>query len=159
MACVFCEKCAQCITCGKCLCEKKHCTLEKPVEILPKDITDSFYSVDIVDSFNCNIYLGLKYRYDGVVSSFEEAEEFIQTWVNDIGWCVSVTRTEYIYKNGREPGLIIGIINYPRFPVTPTKTKQMALELAEKLMYRFKQFRVTVACPKDTIMLSNQDLV
>jgi hypothetical protein len=158
-SCYNCVSCGQCVPCDQCLCNtKKHCSLEKPIEILPEE-KGYHVGVDIVDSFNCTIYLGLKRRYDGKISTFDEAEIFIQNWIDNISWCVTVTRTEYMYKNGREPGLIIGFINYPRFPATPTRIKQLALELAEKLMLKFEQFRVTVACPSDTIMLSNRDLV
>ena len=55
--------------------------------------------------------------------------DVIQSYVDDVGLCVSVTSTDYRYTNGLEPGFRIGFRNYPRFPSTPLDL----LEHAEKL--------------------------
>jgi hypothetical protein len=115
--------------------------------------------ITIEPTYNATIYVGLKRRYDGRVTSFEDAEKLIQEWVDNISYCVSVTRTKYIYKNGNEPGLIVGLINYPRFPQTSSQIRSYALDLAELMMKSFEQFRVTIVTNDETCMLSNGDLV
>lgn len=113
--------------------------------------------IQTVRTYNASIYAGLKIRGDGAIFSFEEAERLIQSWVNEISYCVSVTQTKYIYKGGNEPGLIVGFITYPRFPDPPERIKKLALELAEKIMLAFRQYRVSVVFPDETVMLSNPD--
>lgn len=106
-------------------------------------------------TYNATIYVGLKNRDDDTVVSFEDAETLIQTWVDVLSYCVSVTQTKYLYKGGNEPGLIVGIITYPRFPDPPERIRKLALDLANKMMIGFRQYRVSVVFPEETIMLSN----
>ena len=49
------------------------------------------------------------------------------------GLCVTVTPTTYVYTNGQEEGVIVGLINYPRFPAEPGAIYATANALAEKL--------------------------
>ena len=73
-------------------------------------------NLKIVPTFTATIYIGLKHHYSGDEMQIQIVEDFIQNWVNKIGMCVSVTKTHFLYSNGNEYGLIIGFINYPRFP-------------------------------------------
>jgi hypothetical protein len=109
-----------------------------------------------VPTYIATIYVGLKYQYDGDVMPFEEAERVIQEWVDKIGMCVTVTRTNYIYTKGNEPGLIIGFINYPRFPSTPEEIQFKALDLAQILLKEYKQMQLSIVFPEETIMISNK---
>jgi len=64
-----------------------------------------------------------------------------------------VTRTRYIYVDGSEPGIIVGLINYPRFPSTPEQIREKALAIGEMLRTAMGQNRVTVQFPDETVML------
>jgi hypothetical protein len=75
--------------------------------------------------------------------------------VDTVGLCVTVTDTLFVYVHGSEPGLIVGLINYPRFPDTPEGIEGKALALAESLMRVCRQIRVSVVFPDKTVMLEN----
>lgn len=112
-----------------------------------------------VETYTATIYCGLKRMSTGDVISFEEVEGIIRNWVDKNDMCVSVTRTDYIYSgNEKEPGVIVGIINYPRFPkfpASPSNIKFYALELAQTLLKNCHQMQMSIVFPDETIMLSN----
>lgn len=112
-----------------------------------------------VETYNATIYCGLKHGYDGMIMPFEVVEGIIQDWVDKVGQCVTCTRTDYIYTKGREPGVIVGFINYPRFPSTPEEIKLRALDLSQILLRECHQMRLSIVFPDETIMLSNMDEV
>jgi hypothetical protein len=105
-----------------------------------------------ISTFIANIYVGLK--ENSTLHSIEEVKLIVQNYVNNIGWCVTITPTEYYYTDGNEPGVIIGVINYPRFPKTIEILKTQTLELATILRTLLYQKRVSVIFPQETIMLS-----
>lgn len=107
-----------------------------------------------VPTFTATIYVGLKERATGIV--WDESRDKIQAYVDAVGLCVTHTRTEFIYVNGKEPGFIVGLINYPRFPSSPESIKAHALAIAEMLMKACKQMKVSVVMPTETIMLSEE---
>jgi hypothetical protein len=112
-----------------------------------------------VPTFTATIYVGLKNaetkNYD--VYPFQ-AKKICQDEC-DKGWCLTFEKTEYLYKNGSEEGIKVGIIQYPRFPYEIEEIKNRTLELAKNLLLGLNQCRVTVVFPDETIMLSNEDLI
>lgn len=81
----------------------------------------------------------------------------IQHYVDSVGLCVTVTDTTFVYGDGSEPGLAVGVINYPRFPASPEAIEGKAMVLAEILMRSCRQWRVSVVFPDHTVMLENPD--
>jgi hypothetical protein len=63
------------------------------------------------------------------------------------------THTSFIYTRGKEPGVAITLINYPRYPTSQEKIREQALELAQLLMDKFHQRRVSVVMTDETVML------
>ena len=102
--------------------------------------------IKLVDTFSINIFLGLREGYTETIHSKQEVEYFIQKYVDVEKLCVTVTETKFIYVNGNEPGLIIGLINYPRFPSDFLTLKDRALDLGEKLRIFCNQERVSLVC-------------
>ena len=76
----------------------------------------------------------------------------------EIGFCVTVTPTEYIYTGGAETGAIVGIINYARFPKEHEEIRIRAHELANDLMTACSQKSCSLVFPEDTAMLNNPKL-
>ena len=99
--------------------------------------------MDQIDSYTVDIYVGLKEHYDGRQDSIEALLAFIQP-ICDEGLCVSIFPCHYIYKNGNEQGAMIRLINYPRFPSTPSAILAKAIDIATKLKRHFQQYRITV---------------
>jgi hypothetical protein len=79
--------------------------------------------------------------------------EVCANYVDSVGLCVTVSDTQYIYTNGNEDGVVVGLINYPRFPQKPAVIRRRALALAAILKKRMKQRRVTVEFPDETVLL------
>lgn len=113
----------------------------------------------ILKSYNVQIWSGLKETYnDENIHTLNDVRSICDDWVNDIKDCVSITPTEYRYVNGSEPGVIVGYIQYPRFPRSEKEIKDRALKLAERLMIGLNQYRVTVVTPTESIMLENNNV-
>jgi hypothetical protein len=122
----------------------------------------------IIDNYEAKIWLGLRSGYTETYFQKAEVAEEISKWCTEKGQCVTVTPTEFFYvKNdetgtGREPGLIIGFINYPRYPLSQAEIHNRARELGTLLMKKFNQYRVSItfypSMPGGTVMLENEEL-
>lgn len=111
-----------------------------------------------VENFSAQIYVGLQVHDRSELFSVSAVEQICQDYCDSHGFCVTVTPTKYIYKDGWEQGAIVGVINYPRFPSTKDELKKNCFELATELMLRLKQYRVTIDFKDETVMLSNPKL-
>lgn len=60
------------------------------------------------------------------------------------GLCVTVGPTTYIYTGGEEIGVVIGLIQYPRFVKTEKEIWDRAVGLAMDLLSDMKQHSVLV---------------
>lgn len=107
------------------------------------------------NTFEVKIYVGARVGYTEEVLSRHIVDEICQEYCDEVGLCVTVTDTKYIYTKGNEPGYIIGLINYPRFPKSPPEIVYHAGILAEKLMINMRQKRVTIVTPSETFLLEN----
>lgn len=79
-----------------------------------------------------------------------DANWAIREFCDKVGLCVTVTETDYIYTGGHEKGLIIGLINYPRFPLSPADLVNVAEYLAEHLMFVLDQKSFSIQYPQCT---------
>ncbi len=108
--------------------------------------------------FNVQVWCGLKERDTNIVHTLEEAKAICQNFVDDVGECVSVTPTEFIYTNGNENGFVVGFIQYPRFPRKKKEIKSRAIQLAALLMLKLNQYKVTITTQHKSYMLENNTL-
>ena len=111
----------------------------------------------VVPTWQAQLFLGLRAGYSDVIFSVDEVYRICQEYVDRIGWCVTVTPTKFIYKGGHEPGVIIGVIDYPRFPNNHNILRERIIELAKSLLAELGQFRVSIVFPDETIMLEKED--
>jgi len=109
------------------------------------------------DTFTANIYLGLQHGYSGGYSSVEEVRAWLQNYCNKVKLGVTLTPTEFIYVDGGEPGIIIGLIKYPRFPKWTSEIKEEAIKIAQGLMKLCHQERISIVFSDETIMLEKED--
>ena len=107
-----------------------------------------------VPTFTATIYVGLRHHYSSEITDRAAAIDAIQKYVDAVGLCVTVTDTRYVYTDGHEPGLAIGLINYPRFPSSPEQIKDHSIAIAEMLLKTCKQLKVTVVMPDETVMVT-----
>lgn len=75
----------------------------------------------------------------------------------EVGLCVTITPTNYIYTGGEESGVEIGLINYPRFPSTKDVLLSKAKELGERLMLACHQWSFLVMTPDETIFSTRRE--
>ena len=66
--------------------------------------------------------------------SLEQVKQICREYCKEVGLCVTVTPTLFIYTGGEETGVEVGLRNYPRFPTNSTKLMGTASALAEKLL-------------------------
>jgi hypothetical protein len=89
-----------------------------------------------------------------VAGDVSEAREICRAFCDEEGLCVTVTPTTYVYTDGEEAGVIVGLINYPRFPSEPSDIVTAAKLLALELMHKLGQESVTVQTPDETCWFS-----
>lgn len=77
-------------------------------------------------------------------------------YCSDVGLCVTVTPTDYVYSHGEESGAIIGLINYPKFPSTPDEINKKAHELAITILNKTHHGSYTIQAPYKTIWFSRK---
>jgi hypothetical protein len=90
-----------------------------------------------------------------VAGDYDKARAICQDHCDAVGLCVTVTRTTYVYTGGEEEGVIVGLINYPRFPQTVLRLiEKEADELSRKLVEGLHQHSCTIQTPERTTWFS-----
>lgn len=107
-------------------------------------------------TYTATIYVGMQEGYDGPTHFPYEAIDVCKSYCDEVGYAVTVTPTYFVYKSGQEPGAIVGLINYPRFPASPLEIETHAIAIATRLKSHFNQKRVSIVFPDRTIMLGEQ---
>lgn len=86
-----------------------------------------------------------------------EAETICLAYCDQVGLCVTVTETAYCYTGGETAGVIVGLINYPRFPSTPDAIFAHAEALALRLIEGLRQQSASIQAPDKTVWISFRD--
>ena len=98
-------------------------------------------------SYNCKIY---------IAGDINQIKQVCREFCFEVGLCVTVNPTDYIYTGGEETGAIIGLINYPRFPAKSGKIKSIAIKLALEIMQKCCQQSFTIETPNKTYWFSRR---
>ena len=72
------------------------------------------------------------------------------------GLCVTVEPTSFIYTGGEETGVVVGLVNYPRYPSTPTELFRRAVVLAKELIARLCQWSALVVASDRTLWITTR---
>lgn len=75
----------------------------------------------------------------------------------DVGLCVTVEQTKFIYTGGEEAGAVVGLINYPRFESCQERVTQHAMNLAAAILEASFQHSVLVMTPIETTWISKRE--
>jgi hypothetical protein len=86
----------------------------------------------------------------------DQVRRMVRDHCDNVGLCVTVTETRYCYTRGEESGVIVGLINYPRFPSSPATIWQRAEELAAELCTGLNQQSYTIQAPDKTVWFSHR---
>lgn len=92
-----------------------------------------------------------------VAGDIDEVHAACSAFCDHVGFCVTVARTNYVYTNGAEPGVVVGLINYPRFPLEPEDLLQAAESLAWHLVGVLEQRSCSIQTPTETYRYSDFD--
>lgn len=104
-----------------------------------------------------NAVFAPSFRYDiFIAGDLAEAKRICARYCFEHGLCVTVESTTYVYTGGREEGVRVGLINYPRFPVTENELGETARRLADVLLEGLDQQSFTITGPKETIWCSRR---
>jgi hypothetical protein len=91
-----------------------------------------------------------------IAGNYDAAKTSCREFCDSEGLCVTVTQTDYVYRGGEEQGLIVGLINYPRFPSTIHEIEEKATRLGKKLLVDLNQQSFSVQAPDYTTWFSNR---
>lgn len=89
-----------------------------------------------------------------IAGSYCKAKLIAQKFCDEVGGCVTVSKTTYVYTGGKEKGVIVGFINYPRFPNKPDEIETKANRLAELLLKGLNQQSYSIQTPDETKWVS-----
>ena len=89
--------------------------------------------------------------------SVDMAKDKCLEYCTRVGLCVTVTPTTYMYRGGGCEGVIIGLINYPRFPSTTQQIWAHAMNLAYELKAYLGQGSFTVQNHNVSTFVSDRD--
>ena len=109
-------------------------------------------------TYRAEIFCGLNPGYktrdtERDADAYGDVHEICRNYCDEIGLGVTLSETMFIYTGGYEPGIIVGLINYPRFPKANQYVQNQAITLARILGETLGQERVSVVCSDKTIML------
>ncbi len=92
-----------------------------------------------------------------IAGDHDKALGICLAYCDAVGLCVTVTQTTYVYTGGAEAGVIVGLINYPRFPSDLPHIEAKAVELATLLKDKLGQGSFSVQTPTTTTWFSWRD--
>ena len=89
-----------------------------------------------------------------IAGDIEQAKQWLRKHCYSDGLCVTVEPTTFVYTGGEESGMVIGLINYPRFPSTPGDITKRAVIIAESLIRELNQKSACVVTTTDSHWIS-----
>ena len=95
-----------------------------------------------VPTFTADIYMA---------GDLDTARAALRQYCLDVGLCVTLTATDFVYTGGMETGIRVGLINYPRFPRTPAEIRARAADLANHLRTALCQHSFSIVMPDETV--------
>ncbi|AKE44884.1 hypothetical protein AU106_gp253 [Sinorhizobium phage phiM9] len=84
------------------------------------------------------------------------AKRIVRQFCFDVGLCVTIDPTTYIYTGGEEEGFKIRLIHYPRFKSDSYVIYDKAVELGDKLMVELAQTSYSIITPELTFWHSRR---
>lgn len=89
-----------------------------------------------------------------IAGDLDKAAGICFAYCDEVGLCLTVSRTIYVYTGGAEEGVVVGLINYGRFPSEPTAIFARAKELALRLISGLGQESASIQAPDKTLWIS-----
>lgn len=100
----------------------------------------------------CSTYQAAIY----IAGDIETAKQVIRKYCRDIGLCVAIKPTLYIFTMGEQMGYEVGFINYPRFPKSNDEIFNTAKTIGELLLNETYQGSFTIVATDRTEFYSRR---
>jgi hypothetical protein len=91
-----------------------------------------------------------------IAGDYWAAEECCRKFCDEIGLCVTIEATRYVYTGDAENGVRVGLINYGRFESTPDEIFAKAEALANRLLDGLEMTSASIVATDRTIWLSKR---
>jgi hypothetical protein len=91
-----------------------------------------------------------------IAGDVEKARDSLRRQCFEEGLCVTLTPTDFIYTGGMESGVVVGFVNYPRFPTTLEALFARAIIVAKQLMNDLYQNSVLIVGDRQTKWISRR---
>ncbi|MGQ1889013.1 hypothetical protein ACT29H_01075 [Thermophagus sp. OGC60D27] len=114
-----------------------------------------------VQPFSVTITMGLEYGYTRKLIDKQEVVSWLQEYQarlfkeKGIGLSIRLSPSEIVFGGQVEPHLRLGLINYPKFPMSEALFKTTSDALVRELMQAFNQNRMVVEYWDETVMFEN----
>lgn len=92
-----------------------------------------------------------------VAGDLQDAIRLCRTFCMQQGLCVTVTPTTFVYTGGAETGVLVRLVNYPRFPRQKNEIWETAKDLAQHLRAGLAQHSCLIIDPDLSLWLSERD--
>lgn len=92
-----------------------------------------------------------------VAGDLQKARDSLRRQCFEEGLCVTLTPTEFIYTGGMETGVVVGLVNYPRFPKTKDLILERAEQLAQTLVEDLHQWSALIVTPSNTYWYTRKE--
>lgn len=115
-------------------------------------------------TFVAKICVGFREGYSQKTHTLEEAYVICRNYCDNVGLCVTVTPTRFIYSRGQaiadgfEDGCFIELIAYPRFSQSKYDIVALSIELAKIFLVKFKQNRISIIASDQTYTVEQGDV-
>ena len=91
-----------------------------------------------------------------IAGEYGEAKKICKQFC-ETGFCVSLSKVDYVYTFGEESGLEIKVINYPRFDRSIEKIKSKSMDLAINLLTGLSQGSLSIVYDDETLFMSRRE--
>jgi hypothetical protein len=118
-------------------------------EVRPNKHQCNYCESMILPTYQIKIYLS---------GPIEVAKQVIREHLLERPLCVTIEPTTFIYVGGEETGYVVGLLNYPRFPVPPNELNVRASILAEILIKKTFQRSALIVRPEDTTWVTLENI-
>ena len=85
-----------------------------------------------------------------IAGDYAQAKQTCRQFCYERGLCVGVTAKTYVYRGGEEEGVVVELVNYPRFPISTGELWVKAVALAEELRRGLCQLSFLLESPDKT---------
>ncbi|QIG69715.1 hypothetical protein EVB81_146 [Rhizobium phage RHph_I46] len=85
-----------------------------------------------------------------MAGDINHAKQIVRQYCFEVGLCVTIDPTTYIYTGGEEEGFKIRLIHYPRFPPDRLEIRKKAAILGVRLAYALSQTSFSIVGDDNT---------